>query len=210
MSVAVSAKHIARSFTASSKPYVCRSCRESLKASIPTTSRRFASTEPQRDENQTTKEPSSALERIRSKLWKGKPPGPENIDDVYGGPGVLQTKLQERKKRRSRETEINVTPQPKSQLPLEAEAKPSPEAVNEVLLEKRAERAQLLEEDAALNERLKVRKKTILAPPSEWKGRTWHGLVVVGHEGDWREMEPKPADDYSPYVLGLISENRAN
>ena len=84
------------SITRSSVPSseLCRQCRNSTRI---ITTRRYVSDKPNRNE--------SFPEVLRRKLWKGTPPGPENIDDVYGGPGVFANMARERQKRREREAQ---------------------------------------------------------------------------------------------------------
>jgi len=37
--------------------------------------------------------------------------------------------------------------------------------------------------------------------PVDTNARTWEGLPVIGHNGDWRDMPEKVQDDYKSYVL---------
>lgn len=200
MSTVWSVRSVVKSAAAApSKPYICRHCRKTVGVSVPAARRNFASTQTPRqseDVKEDLNRPTSSLERIRSKLWKGKPPGPENIDEVYGGPGHIQTLIKARRSRRARQPDSSQQLEP--QVSAETEAKPSPEAVLETFQEERENRAQLKEKNASIDRKLEALDEELIAQPSTWEGRTWHGLRAVGHQGNWRKMLRKPADRFQP------------
>jgi len=170
----MSVRHASRSLVDAlplSRPsnYVCRQCRRSLKP---------VQVVPQQQRNASSRpEDLPFAERVRRKLWKGPPPGPENVDELYGK-GFIDTIRDEKKKTAAKRREL-------------AE------------IDRELEEAEL---EAATEQPERTPNVVSMAPSSsaagdseDYKGaKTWDGLEAIGHKGDWREMTPKKHDEYTP------------
>ncbi|KAK5075334.1 hypothetical protein LTS08_001600 [Lithohypha guttulata] len=190
------------------KAYICRQCRKNLRPSqVVFQQRRYASKKAENDSNATG---DTWTEKIRSKLWQGKPPGPENIDDVYGGPGFFATMAKERKEKKQRAAR-----QARQQAGLE-EAKPELDSQRKHEVERKSEqlsaeaqqrvvRAEQETEVEALSASSPARPSQVIEDQDEGETveRTW--LPVVGYKGDWRELRDmnlpmNRADEYNPWL----------
>ena len=214
----MSTRHVSRSIidrVPISQPsrYICRQCRQNLKpASSLVQQRRYASNSRQtEDEEQNVPIQESWAERTRKKLWKGKPPGPANIDDVYGGPGFFKTLKQDRQaaKQRKARGDTNEAASRSHQLEKEQE---DIESLKSSIKAKQEESAQL--DDAPVGPRPgRVRRnwqvqrenvgshQTLDVEEGEAEDsrvRTWEGLEVIGHQGDWRVVPARKRDNYTP------------
>lgn len=180
--------------------YICRQCRKNLQpVQTLAQQRRHSSNKPDQnkyeDEEEHVPEPAKSIpERLREKLWKGTPPGPKNIDDVYGGPGFFKTLKTERQERQRKRQELEAVDQELATL--EAEER---QAVA------RASRQQELDvaEDISLLDNFDQRGVTAVMPSREEAGRgieTWADLEMIGHQGNWEDMPVTAKDSYEPYV----------
>ncbi|KAK5082238.1 hypothetical protein LTR05_007382 [Lithohypha guttulata] len=190
------------------KAYICRQCRKNLRPpQVVFQQRRYASRKAENDSNATG---DTWTEKIRSKLWQGKPPGPENIDDVYGGPGFFATMAKERKEKKQRaarqarqqagleEAEPELDSQRKHEVERESEQL-SAEAQQRVV---RAEQGTDVE---TLSASSPARPSQVIEDQDEGESveRTW--LPVVGYKGDWRELRDmnlpmNRSDEYNPWL----------
>lgn len=168
--------------------YICRQCRHDLKrTSQLAQQRRYASNDAEDIPNKS-RAGESRTEKLRKALWKGKPPGPENIDDVYGGPGFFATVAKERKERSTEQRADNNVQAENNQL------KQRPEQQTKQIRATTKEKSRPKEEIEEVDE---DKDQIILNATTV---RTWDGLKAIGHLGDWREMPVKAVDSYVPYV----------
>lgn len=139
------------------------------------------------------------MEKTRKKLWKGQPPGPENIDDVYGGPGFFAEVAKERKSRR----EVRIAS--KESIPRDEREIPTPQ-VSEITEEESvfrkpaATQAQYIEraEEGMADEDFDGDNVEYEVGKLAADVRSWEGLEVIGHQGEWQEMPATKADQYTP------------
>lgn len=204
----MSARHASRSLTdalslSRSSTYVCRQCRRNAHPSqVAAQQRQFAS---ERNDD------LPLAERVRRKLWKGKPPGPENVDDLYGGPGALETMYRERKERRARARASQTPTKTFTPAPAPAESQDPMEAAQEdtsaheperVLARAKAARATESESTATEDEHILAGEKTLATRETAQAGSTykeattWDGLFAIGHKGHWKEMPVNAKDEY--------------
>lgn len=177
--------------------YICRQCRRNAHpSSIAIQTRQFASERPGN---------IPFAERVRRKLWKGKPPGPENVDDLYGGPGALETMYKERQQRK-------------------AQAKASEQSADQptTVPEESTSSTQSMQQTKSPQMQKSASKKTGLAPAKRTEpkqssavtrqdGRrlkededgddfreatSWEGLPVIGSTGHWKEEPAYLRDEY--------------
>lgn len=181
-----------------SSTYICRQCRRNAHPSqILIQQRQYAS---ERDDS------LPLAERVRRKLWKGKPPGPENVDDLYGGPGAIETMFKERRERRARtraRTQTRTADEPaESQASVEVpqsvaqttESKPQQEQETTVL-EQPGRIVAIPDPDQNASEIEGVEEEE---DPNYKPALTWDGLSAIGHKGHWKEMPIKAVDEYKP------------
>lgn len=201
MSLRHASKSVVDGLTLSrSSNYICRQCRRNAHPSqIASQQRHFASERP---------EDLPLAERVRRKLWKGKPPGPENVDELYGGPGVLETMYKERKERRAKKASGPST-EPSRDAPTgprvstkvagqdeQSDIREQESGDRVLATPKRAPAVQSqlmpVEDSTILN-----REETALDKPEFRQATSWEGLPVIGHTGDsWKEAPVKAIDEY--------------
>lgn len=110
-------------------------------------------------------------------MWKGKPPGPENVDDLYGK-GFIDTIKEERQKTAAKKRELAEIDRELEEAEIEAAGEEPERNANAVSIEA---------DDPAADYHAGYER-----------ARTWDGLEAVGHKGDWREMTAKKQDEYTP------------
>lgn len=192
-----------------SSTYVCRQCRRNAHPSqILLQQRKYAS-----DRNGEL----PLAERVRRKLWKGKPPGPENVDELYGGPGALETMFKERRERRARTKYADDPPEPQALAEQPTEPLPEQEDVRRELRQPGSARP--VREDSATARATPLPPRAELQPaesqrqakpefgdvlsvsesdPEYKQATTWDGLKIIGHKGHWKEMPVRAEDEYRP------------
>lgn len=194
MSIRHASKSVVDSLSLSrSSTYICRQCRRNAHPSqLATQQRQFTSTS-ERPED------LPFAERVRRKLWKGKPPGPENVDDLYGGPGVLETMYKERKERRARgrQTQSVPTSQP------EDAPTDEPRVLKKVTPGRRTDENMDMGPDGNAHTLQKPTEIESGPPtrPDYIPATSWEGLPLVGSTGHWRENPAKAIDEYTPSVV---------
>lgn len=192
-------------FSRSSR-YICRRCRRDFQPLIQ--QRHYAST---KSENKPEPEaPKRWEQRIREKLWQGQPPGPENVDDVYGGPGFFKTLKTERQERARKDKEQKAVEAEIAERDLQVEAEPQPPKTRDAT-RTRGRRTNVQSQDAIVH--VKTRQSTNQSVSGEMtqqasatnieykEARTWDGLEFVGTDGNWRDIPAKQADDYEPWMV---------
>jgi hypothetical protein len=116
-------------------------------------------------------------EKIRRKIWgTDNPPG---LADPYGGPSFLERRRMEREQREKGEQR--------------AQALPEEEAETQEYLEPQREMTQQrpnivdreFEDDDFGHQEYEP-------------AQTWDGLPHIGHRGNWKDIPPKPEDEYQP------------
>ncbi|KAK5956986.1 hypothetical protein OHC33_001355 [Knufia fluminis] len=191
----MSARHVSRSLIEAlplSQPskYVCRQCRHTLQsAQVVSQQRGYARTRGPSSTPAPTEEVPYA-EKVRRKLWKGKPPGPENVDDLYGK-GFIDTMREERQKK-------NLANQKRELADVDRDLR---EAEADLAAERKKKGVVEVEEEEEVNASWVPLGTEAVANDSEYKGaRTWDGLEAVGYKGDWRELRPSDKDEYKPWA----------
>ena len=114
-------------------------------------------------------------EKLRRKIWgTDNPPG---LADPYGGPSFLERYRQERDTKKKSQQQETVEEEVRAREPPETTLGPGwGNAVKEA-------------EDEQFPE------------PKYVAAESWEGLEHYGHTGDWRDIEPTPADKFTPYVF---------
>lgn len=182
--------------------YICRQCRQNITTvSHASQQRRFVSD----DSKQET-----ILEKTRKKLWQGKPPGPENLDDLYGGPGFFATAAKERRERRAREQQ-----QRKGLGAVDGAShgeSPALSARSSAIEEGESVVSQKSTEDVPRHTSARVsnpRPAEQHIEPEVWEEegivtlakdlKSWEGLETIGYQDHEWELKPvNPIDDYIP------------
>lgn len=159
--------------------YVCRSCRNQLK-----TARRPNADQIRRASN------TPVIDYVRRKIWgTDNPPGPA---DPYG-PGWADHRRMALERQREERSVAELSPQERAaedelqrdERELRA-AQPNyfPNRGDETR-ENTLEENELVEDDLAAED------------PDEYKAaQSWDGLEHVGHRGNWKDIAPKPEDEY--------------
>lgn len=168
-----------------SSNYVCRQCRRNAHPSlIATQQRQFASESP---------ENLPFAEKVRRKLWKGKPPGPENVDDLYGGPGVLETMYKERRERRARRKPSPSPAHVHSDAPAGSQAPTTASRMAQTNVREQKTEEGIL----APPKKAKVAMEEAVQEKPDYKPATsWEGLTVIGSSGHWKEEPVLAIDEY--------------
>lgn len=184
----MSVRHASRSIVDAlpitrSSSYICRQCMRNAQSPQTFAQRRcYASEGP---------ETLPFAERVRRKLWKGKPPGPENVDDLYGGPGALETMYRERKERRTKG---------KSHENLQRSQPVKDSGAGDVQATNSKQRPQpKTVADGVANEATRPSKDRKDIPQYK-PATTWDGLTFLGHKGHWKEMPVREEDEYQRCV----------
>lgn len=141
-------------------------------------------------------------EKLRRRIWgTDNPPG---LKDPYGGPSFLERrKLRAEEQKRSEEqrAELEAAEQAlDKEIAAEKEGKGAQEerGLKQDELERLAEeeRPQHLARPSVIGlDDLQPR----IVPQEEYQpAETWDGLRHIGHRGHWRDLPPRPQDEYLP------------
>lgn len=136
------------------------------------------------------------------------------MDDLYGGPGVLETMYKERKERRARGRQAQSAPT----------SQPEDTPTGEERVLKKVTPGRRTDETMKTGERTYspisenpanvqstgmaaqkstdiMTEKAIKETPEYTPATSWEGLPLVGSTGHWRENPAKAIDEYVPSVV---------
>lgn len=187
-----------RLVTRSQFPYVCKNCQKRAQelGLLAKPQQRYVS-------NQNL----PFTEKLRRKIWgTDNPPG---LKDPYGGPSFLerrQMRAEERKRQEEQQAELEA-----------AEKELDKEIANEETTQIKQVEDSMIYHAAEAPKELRTSNqqariglddlKSSMAPndfaddePYE-PAETWDGLRHIGHRGHWRDMPPRPEDEYTPYTI---------